>query len=66
VPGLFESEDQADLVGSAGGDAGGERDEFCGEMLGFDGPGTAVADDLELGVCGCLEEEGAGEDHKCG
>ena len=46
VPVLFEGEDEADLEGSAGGDAGGEGDEFSGEMLGLDGAGAAVADDL--------------------
>ena len=51
VPVLFEGEDEADLEGAAGGDAGGERDEFGGEMLGFDRAGAAVADDLKLGVC---------------
>ena len=52
VPVLFQGEDEADLEGAAGGDAGGERDEFGGEMLGLDGAGAAVADDLKLGVRG--------------
>jgi hypothetical protein len=61
---LFEGEDEADLEGAAGGDAGGERDELCGEMLGFDGAGAAVANDLKLRVRGSEEHRGAGEEQK--
>ena len=51
VPVLFEGEDEAGLEGAAGRDAGGERDEFGGEVLGLDGAGAAVSDDLKLCVC---------------
>ncbi len=58
VPVLFEGEDEADLEGSAGGDAGGERDELGGEVLGLDGAGAAVADDRKLGVARECERGG--------
>ena len=48
VPVLFEGEDEADLEGAAGSDGGGEGDELGGEVLGLDGAGAAVADDLKL------------------
>ncbi len=64
VPVLFEREDEADLEGAAGGDGGRERDEFGGEMLGFDRAGAAVADDLKLGVCGGMKKEGTGEEQQ--
>ncbi|WP_433983454.1 hypothetical protein RBB78_19695 [Tunturiibacter empetritectus] len=66
MPVLFEGEDEADLKGAAGGDTRGERDEFGGEMLGFDGAGAAVADDLKLGVRGCEKQGGAGEEQEGG
>ena len=58
VPVLFEGEDEAGLEGAAGGDAGGEGDELGGEVLGLDGAGAAVADDLKLGVGGAEERRG--------
>ncbi len=66
VPVLFEGEDQAYLKGSARGDAWRERDEFSGEVLGLDGAGAAVADDLKLSVRGDVKEEGAGEEQEFG
>jgi hypothetical protein len=64
VPVLFERDDEAGLEGAAGGDGGSERDEFGGEMLGFDRAGTAVADDLKLGVGWRMKEEGAGNEQQ--
>src|SRR5205823_14378135 len=74
VPVLFQREDEADLESAARSDAGGERREFRCEMLRFNRAGAAVADDLKLGVCGRMKEEGAGDeqqrakaanDHQC-
>jgi hypothetical protein len=33
-------------------------------MLGFDRAGAAVANDLKLGVCGRMKEEGAGNEQQ--
>ena len=63
---LFEGEDEAYLEGATGGDAGGERYEFGGEMLGFDGAGAAVTDNLKLGERGLERQRGAGEDQEGG
>jgi hypothetical protein len=60
VPVLFEGEDETDLESATWGDAGGEGDEFSSEMLGLDGAGAAVADDLKLRLRGGVKEEGAG------
>jgi hypothetical protein len=57
---LFQGEDETDLKGPARGDTGGERDEFSSEMLGLDGTGAAVADDLKLRVRGDVKEVSAG------
>jgi hypothetical protein len=59
---FFEREDKASLEGTAGSDAGSERDEFRGEMLGLDRTGASVADDRKLGGCGWIKEEGAGKE----
>jgi hypothetical protein len=61
---LFEREDEADLESAAGGNAGGERGKFSREVLGFDRAGAAVANDLKLGVCGRMEEKGAGDEQQ--
>jgi hypothetical protein len=61
---LFEREDEADLESAAGGDAGGEGDQFGGEMLGFDRAGSAVANDRKLGLCGRMKEEGTGNEQQ--
>jgi hypothetical protein len=33
-------------------------------MLGFDRAGAAVANDLKLGICGRMKEEGAGDEQQ--
>ena len=50
MPVLLDGEDEADGLGAAGGDLRGERGELCGEVLGFDGAGAAVADLGDLGA----------------
>jgi hypothetical protein len=47
---LFEGKDEADLKGATWRDVGRERDEFSSEMLGLNGAGAAVADNLKLRV----------------
>ena len=64
MPVLLESEDEADLKGSAWGDGGGEGDEFRGEVLGLDGAGAAVAYDLNLCIGRSERQSGAEEEQQ--
>jgi hypothetical protein len=55
---LLKREDKTNLKGSTWCDGRSERDKLCGEVLGLDRTGAAVADNLDLRVCssaGCKE-----------
>ena len=64
VPVLFEREDETNLKGAARSDAGRERYEFGGKVLGFDRAGAAVADGLQLRVRRGEDEEGTDKEKK--